>query len=85
MSGDKGLKKEIGLKSLTIIGISSAVATAIFFSPLEMSEVAGPGSMFSWLLGIFFYIMISVTYIELSQNYPEAEDLQGSPSTATGP
>ncbi|BBG23742.1 APC family permease [Sulfuracidifex tepidarius] len=76
MSGDKGLKKEIGLKSLTIIGISSAVATAIFFSPLEMSEVAGPGSMFSWLLGIFFYIMISVTYIELSQNYPEA----GGPS-----
>ncbi len=76
MSGGKGLKKEIGLKSLIIIGISSAVATAIFFSPLEMTAVAGPGSMFSWLLGIFFYVMISVTYIELSQNYPEA----GGPS-----
>ncbi|WP_290123617.1 APC family permease [Metallosphaera hakonensis] len=76
MSGDKGLKKEIGLKSLIIIGISSAVATAIFFSPLEMSAVAGPGSMFSWLLGIIFYTTISVTYIELSQNFPEA----GGPS-----
>lgn len=30
MSGGKGLKKEIGLKSLIIIGISSALATAIF-------------------------------------------------------
>jgi amino acid transporter len=76
MSGGKGLKKEIGLKSLIVIGISSAVATAIFFSPLEMSAVAGPGSILSWLLGMFFYIMISITYIELSQNYPEA----GGPS-----
>jgi len=76
MPGGKGLKKEIGLKSLIVIGMSSAVATAIFFSPLEMSAVAGPGSMFSWLLGMFFYITISITFIELSQNYPEA----GGPS-----
>jgi len=76
VSGGKGLKKEIGLKSLIVIGVSSAVATAIFFSPLEMSAVAGPGSMFAWLLGMFFYIAISITFIELSQNYPEA----GGPS-----
>ncbi|EZQ10547.1 MULTISPECIES: APC family permease [Acidianus] len=76
MTDDKKLKKEISLYSLSVIGLSSAVATAIFFSPLQMSEIAGPASLISWILGIFFYVTISLTYIELSQAYPEA----GGPS-----
>ncbi|MEM3947297.1 MAG: APC family permease [Metallosphaera sp.] len=76
MSGDKGMKKEISLSSLIIIGLASAVATAIFFSPLQMSAVAGPASLVSWIVAILFYITISITYIELSQTYPEA----GGPS-----
>ncbi|BCS92425.1 APC family permease [Metallosphaera javensis (ex Sakai et al. 2022)] len=76
MSDPKGMKKEIGLTSLIIIGLASAVATAIFFSPLQMTEVAGPGSLIAWVIAILFYVTISITYIELSQTYPEA----GGPS-----
>lgn len=75
---DKGkhLRKEIGFLELFIIGLAGAVATAVFFSQVEMTALAGPGSLIAWLVGIFFYFTIGLTYIELSQTYPEA----GGPS-----
>lgn len=66
------LKKEMGLGQLTIIGLSGAVATAIFFSQLEMTAVAGPASLLSWILATAFYYFIVFTYVELSQDFPEA-------------
>ncbi|BDC18915.1 APC family permease [Acidianus sp. HS-5] len=71
-----GLRKEIGFLELFIIGLSGAVATAVFFSQVEMTAYAGPGSLISWIIGILLYFTIGLTYIELSQTYAEA----GGPS-----
>lgn len=75
-SGVVRLKKEIGLLDAILLGVSSAVATAIFFNQLEMTSLAGPASIFAWLLAAALYVAISLTYIELAQTYPEA----GGPS-----
>jgi amino acid transporter len=80
MSGNpkrgKHLRKEISFIELFIIGLSGAVATAVFFSQVEMTAYAGPGSLIAWIIGILLYFTIGLTYIELSQTYPEA----GGPS-----
>ncbi|ARM75605.1 APC family permease [Acidianus manzaensis] len=70
------LRKEINFVELFIIGLSGAVATAVFFSQVEMTAFAGPGSLIAWIIGILLYFTIGLTYIELSQTYPEA----GGPS-----
>ena len=66
------LKKELSLFQLTIIGIVGAVGTGILFSSAGMAGVAGPASIFSWVIGGLMYASIAYTYVELSNTWPEA-------------
>jgi len=71
-----GLRKELSLLELTIIGLVGAIGTGILFSTAKMAEVAGPAVVLAWILGGIFYLFIGLTYAELGTAYPEA----GSPS-----
>ena len=71
-----GLKKELSLFQIFIIGVVGAVGTAALFSPAGMTAIAGPGSILAWIIGALFYATIGLTYVELSAVHPEA----GGPS-----
>ncbi len=68
----KGLKHELNLFQLTIIGIVGAVGTGVLFSTAGMIGDAGPASIIAWIIGALMYATIGYTYIELSRTYPEA-------------
>jgi len=70
------LRKALSLPELVVIGVVGAVGTGALFSTAQMTAVAGPGSVLSWIIGALFYTCVGVTYVELSQVYPEA----GGPS-----
>lgn len=70
------LKKELSFSQLLLVGVVGAVGTGVLFSTAGMIGIAGPGSIISWLLGGFFYLLIGLTFGELSRVYPEA----GGPS-----
>jgi amino acid transporter len=70
------LKRALSFGDLLILGIAGAVGTGILFSSAAMTSIAGPASVFAWLLGGIFYFFIGLTYVELSATYPEA----GGPS-----
>ncbi len=67
-----GLKKELSLLQLTIIGIVGAVGTGVLFSAAGMAGDAGPASVISWIIGGLMYASVGYTYVELSRTWPEA-------------
>jgi len=70
------LKRALSFGDLFIIGVAGAVGTGILFSSAAMTGMAGPASIFAWLLGGIIYLFVGLTYVELSATYPEA----GGPS-----
>ncbi|WP_342765451.1 APC family permease [Vulcanisaeta sp. JCM 14467] len=54
------------------MGLVGAVGTGILFSAPEMMVESGPASILSWVLGGIFYLIISLTYMEMGTLYPEA-------------
>ncbi|MFP3492575.1 MAG: APC family permease [Vulcanisaeta sp.] len=67
-----GLRKELSLLELTIIGLVGAVGTGILFSAPQMMVMSGPAVILEWVLGGIFYFIISLTYMEMATLYPEA-------------
>ncbi|MGC9179723.1 MAG: amino acid permease [Vulcanisaeta sp.] len=67
-----GLRKELSLLELTIIGLVGAVGTGILFSAPQMMVMSGPAVILEWILGGIFYFIISLTYMEMGTLYPEA-------------
>jgi len=71
-----GLRKELSITNLVIIGIVGAVGTGVLFSNAAMTADAGPGVILAWIIGFVMYLPLTLTYVETAFAYPEA----GGPS-----
>lgn len=71
-----GLRKELSVANLVIIGIVGAVGTGVLFSNAAMAADAGPGVILAWVIGFVMYLPLTLTYVETAVAYPEA----GGPS-----
>lgn len=71
-----GLRKELSIANLVIIGVVGAVGTGVLFSNAAMTADAGPGVILAWIIGFVMYLPLTLTYVETAYAYPEA----GGPS-----
>ncbi len=69
------VKKEIGIFSLTSIGLGAIIGSGIFAMPAAMGAVAGPGLVLAIILAGIITIFLALPYAELGATFP----IEGGP------
>ncbi|SDY86097.1 amino acid/polyamine/organocation transporter, APC superfamily [Saccharopolyspora shandongensis] len=67
---DTGLRRVIGRRSLLFTGIGSIIGSGWLFGALSAAQIAGPGAIFSWIIGAVMVALIGLTFAELSVMFP---------------
>lgn len=65
------MKRQLGLLSVTTLGLSSIIGSGWLFGSWEASKVAGPAAILSWIIGAIVVLVIASNYIELGTMFPE--------------
>ncbi len=66
------LKRELGLYELVILGVAGSLGNGALFGTISMVAGAGPSAILAFIFGAFIYLLVALTYVELSKVYPEA-------------
>lgn len=78
------LKKEIGLVTLTAIGVGSVLGSGIFALPAAMAAVAGPGFLLAIILAGIITLFLGMAYAELGAAFPITGGPYSLPRLALG-
>ena len=63
-------KRSIGLMSAVFLGISSIIGSGWLFAPYKAAQVAGPASIYSWIIGAAVISLLAMCFAEVSGIYP---------------
>ena len=64
--------RSIGLFGLTMVGIGSIIGSGWLFGAYFAAKLAGPGAIFSWIIGGAVIMLIALTISELASSFPKA-------------
>lgn len=67
---DVAPRREIGLFSLTMIGVSSIIGSGWLFAAYHASKIAGPASVLSWCIGAAAVLIIGLCAAEVGRALP---------------
>ena len=68
----RGLKRQLGAFSLTMLGIGAIIGTGIFVLTSVAAQKAGPGMMYSFIIAGFVCAMTALVYAEIAAMVPVA-------------
>ena len=68
----KGLKRQLGAFSLTMLGIGAIIGTGIFVLTAVAANKAGPGMMYSFIIAGFVCALTALIYSEIASMVPVA-------------
>jgi basic amino acid/polyamine antiporter, APA family len=68
----KGLKRQLGAFSLTMLGIGAIIGTGIFVLTAVAANKAGPGMMYSFIIAGFVCALTALIYAEIASMVPVA-------------
>jgi amino acid transporter len=71
-ASDAHLKKDISLFGLIALAVSVQVGSGWLLATLAAASIAGPASVFTWVLGAVFFAIIGVTWMELGTMLPRS-------------
>lgn len=80
----KGLKRELTLLDLTMLGLGAIIGSGWLFASQKAANLAGPSSILSWLIGGVAVIFIALVYAELGAMLPVAGGLVRYPQYSHG-
>ena len=69
---DNTPKRSIGLVGLTMTGIGSVIGSGWLFGAYHAAKLAGPASIFSWILGGMAVLIVALSFIEMSSLVPKS-------------
>jgi amino acid transporter len=81
---DLKLRKTMGLTQLTALSLGAIIGSGWLFAVLSADSVAGPASLFSWLIGGVCVLFIAFTYMEISAMLPRTGALSRYPQLTHG-
>lgn len=81
---DSGLHRSVGKLSLLFTGVGAIIGSGWLFGALYASQIAGPASIFSWVLGGVIVMFIGIVYAELATMFPVAGGIIRFPHYAFG-
>lgn len=78
------LKRDLGRTGLLFASVGSIIGSGWLFGALNASREAGPGAVFSWLIGGVMILVIGLTYAELGTMFPWSGGVVRFPHLAFG-
>ncbi|TRM90027.1 amino acid permease, partial [Sulfolobus sp. A20-N-G8] len=78
------LRKELSLLDLTFLALGGIIGSAWLFSALSAASVAGPSSVFSWIIGGILMMFIGLAYAELGTAIPKSGGIVRYPHYSHG-
>lgn len=71
-SADSGLKRNLSLTQLMLLGVSAQIGSGWLFGVLAAAGVAGPAAILSWIIASVLVFLIALTYLELGAMLPRS-------------
>lgn len=81
---DTGLKRDVSKIGLLFTGVGAIIGSGWLFGALYASQIAGPASIVSWIIGAVVVMLIALVYSELGAMFPVAGGLVRFPQYAFG-
>jgi len=83
-SGKQGMKREVGLISLTFVGVSGVIGSGWLFAPMLAAQMAGPASLVAWGLGGIAIMLLALSFAEISAMLPVSGGIARVPHFSHG-
>jgi amino acid transporter len=80
-----GLRRTVGFYGLMFVSLGSIIGSGWLLGALNAAKVAGPASIFSWILAACMLSLLAITYAELGATYPVAGGAARFPYYSHGP
>ncbi len=77
--------RRISPVTLFMLCMNGIIGSGWLFAPLYAAKIAGPASIFSWLIGGFAAILVALTFAELSTMLPVSGGTAHIPQLSHGP
>ncbi len=81
---DRRLRRDIGIVGLLFTAVGSIIGSGWLFGALTASQLAGPASVISWLIGGIMILFIGLAYSELGTMFPVSGGVVRFPHYAFG-
>ncbi len=78
------LQRSIGLTGLTFVAVSGIIGSGWLFAPLLTAQVAGPGSLISWMIGGVAMLLLTLCFAEIVALLPVAGGIARIPHFTHG-
>lgn len=78
------LQRSIGLIGLTFVAVSGIIGSGWLFAPMLTAQVAGPGSLISWLIGGTAMLLLTLCFAEIVALLPVAGGIARIPHFTHG-
>ncbi len=78
------MKREIGLISLTFVGVGGVIGSGWLFAPMLAAQMAGPASLVAWALGGLAILLLALSFAEISAMLPVSGGIARVPHFSHG-
>jgi len=78
------LQRSIGLTGLTFVAVSGIIGSGWLFAPMLTAQVAGPGSLLSWMIGGTAMLLLTLCFAEIVALLPVAGGIARIPHFTHG-
>ncbi len=78
------LKREISRLNVFVVSAGGMVGSGWLFSPFISAQLAGPNALISWVLALFFMLIIALPLCELGTMFPVSGGMTNYPSFTHG-
>ena len=72
MSNESAIRRDVGAIALMFTGLGSIIGSGWLFGAWRAAQLAGPGAIYSWIIGAVIILFVAFTYAELGAMFPES-------------
>ncbi len=72
MSNESAVRRDVGAIALMFTGLGSIIGSGWLFGAWRAAQLAGPGAIYSWIIGAVIILFVAFTYAELGAMFPES-------------
>src|SRR5277367_5410745 len=72
MSNESAIRREVGPIALMFTGLGSIIGSGWLFGAQLAAQRAGPGAIYSWIIGAVIILFVALSYAELGAMFPES-------------
>ena len=83
-TSNREMKRDVGLISLTFVGVSGVIGSGWLFAPMLAAQTAGPASLIAWGIGGIAIMLLALSFAEISAMLPVSGGIARVPHFSHG-